>query len=140
MAFTATTGLHDAVSKLMSWPVAAVDLDATLRQVAEAMASNEVGAAVVMSGDHFVGVVSERDVTNHLAGGANPDHLLAEEVVTTAPVTATPGDTVLTAARLMAEAGVRRLPVVNAEDGDDVVGMVSLRDVSLVLLREVDRD
>ncbi|MFZ5870434.1 MAG: CBS domain-containing protein [Actinomycetota bacterium] len=135
MAFTATSGLHDAVSRLMSWPVASVAMTATLREVTEALAANEIGAAVVYSGDHFVGVVSERDVSTHIADGANPDHLLVEEMVTLGPVTVSPNDTVLAAARAMLDAGVRHVPVVN--DEDDVVGMVSLRDVAAVLLREV---
>lgn len=135
MAFTATSGLHDAVSRLMSWPVASIAMTATLREVTEALAANEIGAAVVYSGDHFVGVVSERDVSTHIADGANPDHLLVEEMVTLGPVTVSPNDTVLAAARAMLDAGVRHVPVVN--DEDDVVGMVSLRDVAAVLLREV---
>jgi len=132
MAFTATSGLHDAVSRLMSWPVASVETTATLRELAEALAANEVGAAVVVSGARLVGVVSERDVVSHLAAGVDPDRLAVEEVVTLDPVTVAADRTVLDAARDMVEAGVRHLPVVN--DHGDVVGIVSLRDVTAVLV------
>ncbi|MFP5333911.1 MAG: CBS domain-containing protein [Actinomycetes bacterium] len=137
MAVPATSGVHDAVSRLMSWPVASVGMTATMREVTEALAANEIGVAAVMAGDRFVGVVSERDVATHLAEGANPDHLIVEEMVTLAPVTVSEGDTVLHAAYAMVDAGVRHVPVV--DESGDVVGMVSLRDVAAVLLREVSR-
>lgn len=129
------TALQAPVSSVMSWPVAMVDLTATMGDVAEALASNEIGSALVMAGEKFVGIVTERDLVTHLANSANPDHLLAEEIVTHTPVSVSPHDTVLVAARAMVEAGVRHLPVL---DGDEAVGMVSIRDVTAVLLREVD--
>lgn len=135
MAFTETTGLQHAVSRLMSWPVAMVDVTATMDQVAEALAANEIGGVAVTAGGRFVGIITERDLATHLANGANPANLRADEMVTHSPVTAAPTDTVLSAARAMVDAGVRHLPVL---DGDDVVGMVSIRDVTAVLLREVD--
>lgn len=125
----------DTVSRVMTWPVAAVGTSATLREVAEALAANEVGAAVVLVGERLVGIISERDVTTHLAEGANPERLVAEEMVTYSPVTVAPYDSLRAAARLMVEARVRHLPVV---DGDDVVGMVSLRDVTAALLDEAE--
>ncbi len=136
MAFTATTGLHDEVSRLMSWPVAFVDLYSNMEQIAEALASNEIGAAAVLANDRFVGIVTERDLSTHIASGGNPEHLVGEEMATYAPVTVAPTDSVLDAARAMVDAGVRHLPVV---DGNEMVGMVSIRDVTAVLLRELEQ-
>ncbi len=136
MAFTATTRLDDEVSRLMSWPVASVDLYSNMKQIAEALAANEIGAAAVVANDRFVGIVTERDLSIHIASGVNPEHLVGEEMATYSPVTLTPTDTVLDAARAMVDAGVRHLPVV---DGEEVVGMVSIRDVTAVLLTELER-
>jgi len=135
MAFTATTGLQDEVSRLMSWPVAFVDLYSNMEQIAEALASNEIGAAAVVASGRFVGIITERDLAEHIAGGGNPEHLVGEELATYSPVTLAPTDTVLDATRAMVEAGVRHLPVV---EGEEVVGMVSIRDITAVLLRELE--
>lgn len=120
------------VSAIMSWPVATVEGDATLREVAEALSDNEVSAALVLIDGHFAGVVSERDVAVHLADGANPEHLLAEEMASGSVVAVDPQDSVRTAGERMMEAGIRHLPVIG-ERG--IEGMVSIRDVCAVLLR-----
>ncbi|KAE8763869.1 CBS domain-containing protein [Georgenia thermotolerans] len=119
------------VSGLMSSPVAAVDAGATLREVAEAMAANEIGAVTVLADGHLAGIVSERDVVTHLADGAHPDHLLAADMFTAEFVSAAPEDRLLDVARRMVAARVRHVPVL--EDGQ-AVGMVSMRDVAAVLV------
>jgi CBS domain-containing protein len=129
-----TVRAHDAVSTVMAWPVAAVDGNATLRRVAETLAANEVGAAVVLVDGRLAGIVTERDLVTHLADGANPDHVTADEMLNDALVAVAPADTLLTVAARMVESGVRHAPVLS---GDQLVGMVSLRDVSAVLLHEV---
>ena len=112
----------DVISRVMVWPVAIVPGEATLLEVAEALAADGIGA---------VGVVSERDVVHHLAQGANPDHVTAAEVMATDLVTAHPDDPILDTARRMVEAQVRHLPVLR---GDEVAGFVSMRDLFEVLL------
>ncbi|MFH5821964.1 cyclic nucleotide-binding/CBS domain-containing protein [Georgenia sp. AZ-5] len=128
--------MTDPVSSLMSSPVASVDADATLREVAETLAANEIGAVTVLVEDGIAGIVSERDLVAHLADGANPDHLLAEDVLTPDFVSAAPDETVLAVARRMMAARVRHVPVV---EGGEPVGMVSLRDLMEVLLGELER-
>jgi CBS domain-containing protein len=80
---------------------------------------------------HLVGVVSERDVVNHLAQGANPEHVTAAEVMTTDLVTARQDDQILDAARRMLEAEIRHLPVI---DEGKIAGFVSMRDLFEVLI------
>jgi CBS domain-containing protein len=135
MAFTKTTGLRDEVARLMSWPVATVDISAELPEILEALASNDIGAAAVTANERFVGIISERDVLRLLADGANPETISADELVVYSPVCASPDDTVLSAGHAMVDAGVRHLPVV---EGDEIVGMVSLRDVTAVLLLQAE--
>ncbi len=115
------------VNRLMEWPVATVDSDATLGAVAQALAEYEVGALAVMDDDTLVGVISERDIVVHIAQGANLEHVTAAEVMATELVTVEPTASVVEAARLMVESGVRHLPVL-AED-DDLVGFLSVRAV-----------
>ncbi|GAB3016605.1 hypothetical protein GCM10011376_03740 [Nocardioides flavus (ex Wang et al. 2016)] len=133
MYTSSRSSLHptDAVARVMVWPVATLDADASLQQVAEALAADGIGAVGVVRHGNLVGVVSERDVVHHLAQGANPEHVTAGEVMATDLVTAGPDDRLLDAARRMVEARVRHLPVV---DGDDIAGFVSMRDLFEVLV------
>jgi CBS domain-containing protein len=125
--FATTAPTPVTVNRLMEWPVATVDSDATLAAVAQALAEYEVGALAVMDDDALVGVISERDIVVHIAQGANLEHVTAAEVMATELVTVAPTATVVEAARLMIESGVRHLPVL-AED-DDLVGFLSVRAV-----------
>ena len=126
--FATTAPTPVTVNRLMEWPVATVDSDATLAAVAQALAEYEVGALAVMDDDALVGVISERDIVVHIGQGANLDHVTAAEVMATELVTVDPTATVVEAARLMIESGVRHLPVL-AEENDDLVGFLSVRAV-----------
>ena len=129
-AITAATVLR----KVMVWPVATVDGDASLAEVAEALAADEVGALCVTEDGRLAGIVSERDVVAHLAAGADPAHLTAGEAMSSDLVVAAPDDTVLEAARKMEDAEVRHLPVL---DEGRVAGIVSMRDLFSALVDEV---
>jgi CBS domain-containing protein len=118
------------VRSVMVWPVATVEHDVSLTEVAEALAADEVGALCVVEYDALAGIVSERDVITHLAAGADPDHLTAGDVMTSDVVTVGPEETVRAAAQQMYSDQIRHLPVL--EDGG-IAGMVSIRDVLGVL-------
>jgi CBS domain-containing protein len=120
----------DPLRRVMMWPVAVVGAEATLTEVAEALAADEIGALCVIENDVLAGIVSERDVVAHVAAGADPEHLTAGEVMSSDLVIAGPDDTVLEAARRMQESQVRHLPVLH---GTEIAGIVSMRDLFAVL-------
>ena len=119
------------IRRVMVWPVATVDAGATLAEIAEALAADEVGALCVIEDGRLAGIVSERDVVVHIAAGANPAHLTAGEAMSNDLVTASPDDSVLEAAKRMEDAQVRHLPVL---DEGDIAGIVSMRDLFMVLV------
>jgi CBS domain-containing protein len=133
MYTTSRRSMHptDVVARIMVWPVATVPGEASLREVAESLAADGIGAVGVVENGHLAGVVSERDVVSHLAQGANPEHVTAAEMMTTDLVTAHQDDPILDTARRMVEAEVRHLPVV---DEEKIAGFVSMRDIFAVLL------
>jgi CBS domain-containing protein len=99
----------------------------TLRQVASAMASRKVGAAVVSDTDGAgIGIITERDILTSVGSGQDPDAELTADHRTTSVVFATPTWTVMQAAQAMLRGGFRHLIVI---DGHDVVGMMSVRDI-----------
>ena len=121
----------DSVRTVMRWPVATVETVASLNEVAEGLAADEVGALCVVEGDALAGIVSERDVVDHLAAGGDPAHLTAGEVMSSDLLTIGPDATVLEAARMMDEGQVRHLPVLAH---GQIAGMVSMRDLFAALL------
>jgi CBS domain-containing protein len=118
------------VRSVMVWPVATVEHDVSLTTVAEALAADEIGALCVVENDALTGIVSERDVVNHIASGADPDHLTAGDVMTSDVVTVGPEETVQVAARRMRDDQIRHLPVL---DAGSIAGMISIRDLLGVL-------
>jgi CBS domain-containing protein len=118
------------VSTIMSWPVATIDHDATVEEAAEALAADDLGALLVLRDGDPAGILSERDVVAHVAAGSDLSHLHVGEVMAGDLVTVQAEASVLEAARSMAEAGVRHLPVLQ---GRLIAGMVSIRDLLPVL-------
>lgn len=118
------------VSTIMSWPVATIDHVATLEEAAEALAADSIGALVVLSEGRLAGIISERDVVTHIAAGTDLSHVLTGEAMATDLVTVQSDETILMAARAMAEADIRHLPVLRDKL---IAGMVSMRDVVSVL-------
>lgn len=125
------------VSTIMSWPVATIDHEATLADAAESLAADDIGALLVLRNHQLVGIVSERDVVQHVAAGTDLTHLQVGEVMSGELVTTSPDSTIVSAARLMTDADVRHLPVL--QEGL-IAGLLSMRDVVLVLADAVDDD
>lgn len=100
--------------------------EVSVRHAAVVMAENAIGAVPVTSGGRLVGIFSERDImTRVVAHGLDTGATAIGEVMTPAPITVGSHGTMSRALRLMRDAGVRHLPVV---DGDILLGMVSARD------------
>lgn len=99
----------------------------TLRQAARMMASQRVGAAVVVDHDHSgIGILTERDILNSIGADQDPDSELAANHRTADVVFADPEWTLEQAARAMVNGGFRHLVVIS--DGD-VTGLLSMRDI-----------
>ena len=101
--------------------------DATVLEGLRAMADNNIGALLVLSGDQLVGVMTEREYARNVAlKGRSSAEMRVAELVTTAPVTVTPAHTIEECLRLMTEKRVRHLPVVHE---GRVTGIVSIGDL-----------
>jgi CBS domain-containing protein len=102
--------------------------DKTVVDAARAMTTEDVGSLPVVDDQKLVGMVTDRDlVTNVLAKDLDPNKVPVADVATESPVSVAPDEPLDTALQRMAEAQVRRLPVV--EDGR-LVGILAQADVS----------
>lgn len=119
-----------AVRDHMSRTLLAVDPGLTLVEVAQRMVERNVGAVLILEGGRLSGIMTERDLMRAVARGVRDEALVAE-CMTRDPETVEPGDTIQHAGVLMIHGGYRHLPVL---DGDEIVGMLSIRDLMSVVL------
>ena len=91
------------------------------------MAEHDVGALLVLSGDHLVGILSERDYARKIAlAGHSSRDTQVREVMTTPVVFVTPRHTVDECLAKMTEHHFRHLPVMQE---DTVLGVISIGDL-----------
>jgi CBS domain-containing protein len=99
----------------------------TVRQAARMMSEASVGCVVVQEDHRPVGIFTERDlVCRVLADGRDPDTTALSEVMSSPVQSCHPDDDVLNCGERMHSEGLRHLIVL---DGDEPVGMVSIRDL-----------
>ncbi len=109
-----------------------------VRAVVDAMAKRPFGAVPVVDNGRLVGIFSERDVVVRVvAARKDPDATPLSDVMTASPDTVKSSDSVLHALELMNRRGYRHLPVV---DGDQLVGIVSIRDLYRSVKEQMDND
>jgi CBS domain-containing protein len=114
----------------MSRDLLTVEPGVPLTEVAKRMVSRDVGAVLVMEGERLVGILTERDMLRAVAAGLD-DSTLVSDCMTRDPDTLEADETTRQAATLMIHGGFRHLPIM---EGDDVVGMLSIRDLMRVVL------
>ena len=107
--------------------VVTVSPELSVLEAIKILAAENIGAAVVMSGDRLAGILSERDYTRKvILKGRSSDSTRVEEIMTANVVVVSPRTKTRECMALMTEKGIRHLPVV---DEGRVVGMVSIRDI-----------
>ena len=100
------------------------------------LASENIGAAIVMSGDRLAGIFSERDYTRKvILKGRSSDTTRVEEIMTANVVCVNPRTKTRECMALMTEKAIRHLPVL---DEGRVIGMVSIRDIVSDIIADQD--
>ena len=117
------------IREIMTNPAIRINQEEPVSVAARLLARYNVGSLPVCTGEgKLCGVVTDRDlVTRCMASGILPEKTTVVEIMTRGVVTVRPDADTVTAARLMAERQIRRLPVV--ENGR-LCGMVSLGDLA----------
>ena len=117
--------VKDAMHRKVTW----TSPGTSVRELANIMKTEDVGAIPIGENDRVVGMVTDRDiVTRGLVNGADPSSVTARDVMTKGIVYCMEDEDLDDAVHLMEDKGLRRLPVMNAKKR--MVGMLSLGDVS----------
>lgn len=107
-----------------------LSVDVTIREVAEAMRSNDTGFEPLTKGNKVVGTVTDRDIAiRAVAEGKGPDDKASS--IATENVLYTFQDTdVKDALQNMQDQNVQRLIVLNNPEDKDLVGVITVGDVA----------
>jgi len=117
------------VSEVMTCNVQAVAPEENLERAAQWMDLLNVGSLPVCAGKRLVGMVTDRDITvRGTAAGLAPAVARVADVMSTPVMWCTEDQDTEQVLRTMADAQVRRMPVVGA--GGVLVGMVSIGDLA----------
>jgi CBS domain-containing protein len=125
------------IGEICTKPALTVSPDTTVREAAHRMATQKVGALVVVGADRRPrGVITDRDITVAVvAAGRDPAAVRASQLIRRRPVVINEDAGIFDAARLLSRRGVRRLPVVDR--GGKLVGLLSLDDLLILLGSEM---
>ncbi|MFF7160190.1 CBS domain-containing protein [Streptomyces sp. NPDC008086] len=148
---------HNKVGSVMTMDVVRAGYATPFKEVARLLADHRIsGLPVADEDDQVIGVISETDLMAHQAGAPDPYEpnrrfrlaaltpaarrraakataRTAGQLMSAPPVTVHADDTIVQAARTMAQRHVERLPVLDEEDR--LVGIVTRRDLLQVFLR-----
>ena len=106
--------------------------DDTASFVAQLMESQNIGSIPVIENEQtkkLVGIVTDRDlVLQIIAKGQNANNIKVKMVMTSQVVTCQAGDELQKAIDLMSEHQLRRIPIVDRDNG--IVGIIAQADVA----------
>lgn len=124
------------IADLMTRDPQTIAPDDTLRRAAELMDDLDVGVLPVCDAGRLVGMVTDRDITvRATAAGESPEAAKVGEIMTTDLRWCYEDEDVEGAERMMRQAQIRRLPVLDRDRR--LVGVLSLGDLAAKGARDV---
>lgn len=114
--------------EIMTTDVNYVTPEDNVYEVARLMKEHNIGMVPVVENGVLKGILTDRDIVIRGIAEKNPNSSAVSEIMTQNPVYGTPDMSVHEAAQIMANAQIRRLPVV---ENNQLVGVVSLGDIAV---------
>ena len=115
------------VGDVMTPNVITEDEEASVTKLSKEMELGNIGSIVITKAGKPVGIVTDRDIALKVCAlKRNPAEVRAREIMSSPLITIERDTSLERACELIAEKGVRRLPVV---DGNELVGIVSVRNI-----------
>jgi CBS domain-containing protein len=114
------------VKDVMTQKVRTIKPTATVKQSASLMMKSKIGSLIVVEDSRPEGIITEGDVSRAVAKGLDPMRVQAKSIMSKPLITITGDLRVEEAARVMANANVKKLPVV--EKGR-LIGIITQTDI-----------
>ena len=112
--------------------------DCPLDDLIAILAKRRIGTVVVVDRDHqVIGIVSERDIIQHLSTGCTTADTFTKNIMTSKVITVETNVTSAQLMQLMTERRIRHVPI--TRDGK-LVGIVSIGDVVKRLLEKYEQE
>ena len=125
------------ISKVMTKSVISVDESTSVNDAAKMMLDANVGSIIIMKNNIPVGIVTDRDFAVKIVAYAYPITTPVKKIMSSPLFSINSDESVRTAADLMHEKQIRKLPVI---DNDTVVGMITATDIVNLLAVCVEED
>ncbi len=118
-------------------PLISISKQASIREAANVMMENSVGAVAVIDDGKLAGILTERDIVFRGVGkNLSMDDATAGDIMTPDPVTVQSKDAISDALAVKLGDRFRHLPVI---EGEAVVGIISFRDIPAEYLSMFER-
>ena len=122
-----------AIREVMTEQLVTVEPSTSVAAAVTVMGMQRIGALLVMERERLEGIFTERDLVRALSYDIGAASQAVAQWMTRSPTTVGPETSVERALEIMLAGNFRHLPVT---EGDRVVGVVSIRDLSRATLRE----
>jgi CBS domain-containing protein len=115
-----------------------VSPDTTVIEALEIMAEKNIGSVVVMDGDQYFGIMTERDYSRKvILKDKHSTSTKVSEIMSTDMPSVKPGDTVDHCMQVMTEKNIRYMPVF--DNNNKLTGIISMSDIvkeTIIMQRE----
>lgn len=113
---------------IMTTDVITVQKNSSIRDAAQKMAEADVGSVIVNDDDAIVGIITDRDITiRGLALHDDINSVTCNDIMSEDVVTVDSDTNMEDVIELMSDYQIKRIPIT---EGSDIIGIVSLRDIS----------
>jgi len=127
----------DTIRKLLDdkgMDIWSIGPEASVYDAVKSMTLQDVGALAVVAESRLVGMLSERDCARHIVRGEkSAKDTLVREIMTFEVIYVRPQQELEECMAIMNEHHIRHLPIL---DGDELVAMISLRDLVNVIVKQ----
>ncbi|MEE8383491.1 MAG: CBS domain-containing protein [Nitrosopumilus sp.] len=125
------------IADVMTKSVISVDVSMTINGAAKMMEDAKVGAVIVMENNTPVGIVTDRDFAIKVVAHAYNITTPVKQIMSSPLFSINSVESVRTAADLMHDRGIRKLPVT---DNEKIIGIITATDIVNLLAVCVEDD